>query len=116
MVEFERDLWKSSGPTILLKQGCLEPAAQDHIQTAFKYLHAQPPWAICASAQSPSQWENVSWYSDGTSCVSICAHCLWSCHCSSLRRVWLHPVCALTSGIYVYQQDLPLPQAFSSAG
>ena len=38
MVEAERDLWRSSGPTLLLKQGHLEPAAQDHVQTAFEYL------------------------------------------------------------------------------
>jgi len=38
MVEVERDLWRSSGPTPLLKQGDLELAAQDHDQTASKHL------------------------------------------------------------------------------
>lgn len=35
MSESGRDLWRSSGPIPLLKQGNLQPAAQDHIQTAF---------------------------------------------------------------------------------
>ena len=30
-----RDLWRSSGPTPLLKQGHLEPVAQDHVQMVF---------------------------------------------------------------------------------
>ena len=38
MVDVGRDLWRSSGPTPLLKQGQLEPVAQDHAQTAFGYL------------------------------------------------------------------------------
>ena len=38
MVEVRRDLWRSSGLMPLLKQGHLEPAGQDHVQTAFEYL------------------------------------------------------------------------------
>jgi len=38
MAEAERDLWMSFGPTLLLKQGHLKPAAQDCVQTASKYL------------------------------------------------------------------------------
>ena len=38
MVEVGRDLWRSSGPNPLLKQGHLEPVAQDHVQMAFEYL------------------------------------------------------------------------------
>lgn len=33
-----------------------------------------PVWATCARAQSLSQWENISSLSEGTSCVSLCAH------------------------------------------
>jgi len=33
-----RHIWRSSGPSTLLKQGHLEPVAQDHIQMAFEYL------------------------------------------------------------------------------
>jgi len=37
LVEYGRDIWKSSGPNPFLKQGHLEPAAQDHV-LAFEYL------------------------------------------------------------------------------
>jgi len=36
--EVGRDLWMSSGPTPLLKQGHLEKAAQDHAQMTFEYF------------------------------------------------------------------------------
>lgn len=48
-----------------------------------------PPWAIQASAWSPSPWKSVSWYSDKTSSVSMDAHCLWSCHWVPLKRACL---------------------------
>uniref|UniRef100_A0A8B9P213 CUB and sushi domain-containing protein 3 n=1 Tax=Apteryx owenii TaxID=8824 RepID=A0A8B9P213_APTOW len=38
MVEVGRDLWRSSSPTPLLKQGHLEHVAQDCIQAGFEYL------------------------------------------------------------------------------
>jgi len=38
MEEVGRDLWGSSSPTPLLKQGLLQQAAQDHIQVGFEYL------------------------------------------------------------------------------
>jgi len=38
MLEIGRDLWRSSGPSPLLKQGHLEPIAQDHVQTSSEYL------------------------------------------------------------------------------
>ena len=31
MIEAGRDLWRLSGPTLLLTQGYLEPVAQDHV-------------------------------------------------------------------------------------
>lgn len=37
-VEARRDLWRSAGPNLVLKQGHLEQAAQDHGQMAFEYL------------------------------------------------------------------------------
>jgi len=40
MVDIGRDLWRSFGPTALLKQGHLEQVAQDHVQMAFEYLQA----------------------------------------------------------------------------
>ena len=38
MIEVGRNLWMSSGPTLLLKRRCLEQVAQDHVQTTFEYL------------------------------------------------------------------------------
>ena len=38
LVEVGQDLWTSSGPTPLLRQGHLEPVAQDRVQVAFEYL------------------------------------------------------------------------------
>ncbi|KAK4830739.1 hypothetical protein QYF61_013189 [Mycteria americana] len=38
IVEVGRDLWSSSAPNLLLKQGYLRPAAHHHVQTAFEYL------------------------------------------------------------------------------
>ena len=31
--------------------------------------------------------------------VSVCAHCLLSCHWASLRRTWLHLLCSFPSGV-----------------
>jgi len=53
MVEVGRDLWRSSGPTSLFKQGHLESVGQNHVQKTLEYLqggdNAQPLWATCAS-------------------------------------------------------------------
>jgi len=38
MVEVGKDLWRSSSPTPQLKQGPLEPFAQDYVQSAFELL------------------------------------------------------------------------------
>lgn len=56
-IEAGRDLWTSSDPTCLLKQGHLEQAAYDHVQAAFEYIQQtlQLLWATSATAQSPSR-------------------------------------------------------------
>jgi len=36
MIDVGSDLWRSSCPTSLLKQGYIELVAQDHVQTAFE--------------------------------------------------------------------------------
>ena len=47
MVQVGRDLWRLSGLTPLLKQGHLEPVAQDHVQMAFEYLQRwRPPTSL----------------------------------------------------------------------
>jgi len=38
MAEAGRDLWRSPGPPAPLKQGHLEPGAQEHVPAAFEYL------------------------------------------------------------------------------
>ena len=38
MVEVGGDLWRSFGPTPLLKQGHQEPLAQNHVQMTFAYV------------------------------------------------------------------------------
>ena len=38
MVGVGKDLWRSSSPTLLPKQGQLEQAAQDHVQVGLEYL------------------------------------------------------------------------------
>lgn len=38
-IEVGSILWRSSGPTHLLKHGLMEPVAQEHDWVAFQYLH-----------------------------------------------------------------------------
>jgi len=55
MFRVGRDLWGSSSPTPLPKQGHLEQVAQDLIQMGFEYPLKeipQPLWAICSSVPS----------------------------------------------------------------
>jgi len=40
MAEVGKDLWRSPGPPSLLKQDHLQPAAQDHVHTAFEHLQS----------------------------------------------------------------------------
>lgn len=40
-----------------------------------------------------SEWKSVSWCSEGTSCVSVCAHCHWA----PLKRDSLHFLCTFPS-------------------
>ena len=43
-------------------------------------------WAACATAPSPTQQRNVSWCSERTSCVVVCAHCLLSWRWAPLTK------------------------------
>lgn len=64
----------------------------------------QPLWAICGSAWAPPQWTRISWCSDCTFHVSVCVHCLWSCHWAplkSLALISLHPPFRYTDKIPV---------------
>lgn len=42
--------------------------------------------------------KSVSWYSEGASCVAVCAHCLWA----PLKRDVLHLLCVFPSGFFAY--------------
>ena len=48
MVEGWKDLWRSSGPMLLLKQGRLELVAQDHVQKAFECLQGWRLHSLCS--------------------------------------------------------------------
>jgi len=43
MIEIGRDVWRSSSPANLLKQGHLEPVVQDCVQMASGYLNGWKP-------------------------------------------------------------------------
>ena len=74
MVEVGRDLWRSSGPTSLLKQGHLKLVAQDHVQMDFEdlqgwRLHNLSGQPVLMLSHSHSK-KSVSLCSGGTFCVS----------------------------------------------
>lgn len=54
--------------------GCLA-VCPDGVWISVRSATPALPWAACASALSPSQWECVFWCSKGTLWVSISAHC-----------------------------------------
>lgn len=71
-----------SCPTCLLKQdkeSCQGPCSGS-FWVPQRMESPQPPCAPCASSQSPSHWESVSWCSDWSSCFSVNAHCFMSHH------------------------------------
>lgn len=55
----------------------------------------------------PSQWKGVSLCSEGTSCVSRCAHCLRVCHRQPLKRARLSLFHTLPLGVYTHWWELP---------
>ena len=57
---------------------------------------------LCQCSVTLTVEKNVTQYSGGTSNVSVCDHCLWSCQWAPLIRAWLHPPDTLPSGIYVH--------------
>ena len=120
MTEVGRDLWRSSGPSILLKQGCLvSRVAWAHVRMAFEYLqvrsfHNLPGIPMSVLRHSHSEKKVLSCW-DGASCVSVCAQCLLPCHWAPLRRAWLSCLYIFLTDIYIYWW-VPPPQAFSSPG
>jgi len=104
MVGIGRDLCGSSSPTPLPKQGHLQQAAQDLVQTGLECLQRKRLhslfWATCSSAPSPSEGRSSSSCSDGTSYASVCARWPLSCLWAPLKRVWPHPPDTHPSDIY----------------
>lgn len=68
----------------------------------------QHPWTTCASTRSPSQWENISWCSEGN---SVCAHCLCSSHWASLKRAQF-TLFAPSLQLFTYIDEIPLSLLF----
>ena len=67
----------------------------------YSHLSGQPVPVL----SHPHSKKVVSWCSEGTCCVSVCAHCLWSCHWAPWKRAWLPLLCTLPSGSYIHWWD-----------
>lgn len=66
---------------------------QAYVQAAFedsKDETLQPLWVACASALFPLQWKTVSWCSNNTSFVPVCAQYFLSWHWALLKSTFLH--------------------------
>lgn len=69
---YEKNLWRSSDPNPSIQKGHPQPAAQDHVQMAFKYLQA---WRLHHHPGQPVHLHSkrsVSWCSEGTCSVTAC--------------------------------------------
>lgn len=82
---------------------------QAYVQAAFedsKDETLQPLWVACASALFPLQWKTVSWCSNNTSFVPVCAQYFLSWHWALLKSTFLH-----LSFMYPYilMRDPPQP-------
>jgi len=80
MAEVGRHLWSSSGPTSLLKQGHLQPVAQEHVWMAFKYLQGgecndlpAQPVPVISHSHSEKVFPDV-WTEHQTSFLFFCAY------------------------------------------
>lgn len=98
MAEAGQDLWESSSP----KHCHMQLVARDHTQMASKDEDSTTSLGNRCECLVTSQWKSVSWYSEGTACVFVCTHCLWSCRhmhwwdLSELSPCWI-PVLSLSS-------------------
>lgn len=99
MFETGRNLWMSSGPSPLIKQGHLEPVAHDCVLMGFEYLQGDPLSLgnLCQSL--------ITFTVEVLSDVSVCVHCHWSCLWAPLKKALLCLLCTFSSGIY----KIPLP-------
>lgn len=78
----------------------------------------RPLWAMCTNAQYSNRARSVSWCSDRTLCVSVCACCLSSKHWVQVKS-WLCPLCSSLQFDFIYSmadrsspRNLPLTFSF----
>lgn len=74
----------------------------------------QSPWVTHASSWSFLEWKKCSWCSEGTSQVSVCACCSWSCHWAPLKKI--PALLSLHFPIRYFYPMMTSPWAFSSSG
>lgn len=82
---------------------------QAYVQAAFedsKDETLQPLWVACASALFPLQWKTVSWCSNNTSFVPVCAQYFLSWYCALLKSTFLH---LHFTYLYILMRDPPQP-------
>lgn len=82
---------------------------QAYVQAAFedsKDETLQPLWVACASALFPLQWKTVSWCSNNTSFVPVCAQYFLSWHWALLKSTFLH---LRFMYLYILMRDPPQP-------
>ena len=109
--EFERDIWRSSHPTILLRAGsagagCAGPRPVRLWLSPYTEP-LQPLWAACASVWSPSEEENFFLCLNSISCGSVLAHCLLSRHWAPPSRVGLF-LLYLPHHVVIFMDKMPL--------
>lgn len=97
MAEAGKAHWRPSSPTPLLKQGNLESAAWDYNQVAFYYLQDERFGQPVPVLSHPQRKCFLMFLRK----VSVCAHCLWSCHWVPLETAKLC-LCTLLSALCVH--------------
>lgn len=100
-------IWSNHSAQAGPPRACFPGPCPDGFGITPRMESLQPPWEICASAWSLTE-KTVSWYSEGTSCVSVCAYCLWSWHWAPLKRVWLQPLYNLPTSSYTHWEPFLL--------
>jgi len=95
MVEVGRELWTSSGPTFLLKQGHPDPVAQDHIRRAFGYVQGQrlhnlpgQPVLLCGHPDSEKAFPDVQREPAVFQCVPVASGPVTGHHCKESGSIF----------------------------
>lgn len=93
LVRVGRDLWRSSCPTLLPRQGDLQQFTQDLVQAGFECLQTDSTAPLGSLSQCSSSLNGylLSPCGGGTSCGLVYCHCSSPCCWAALKRVWHHP-------------------------